>query len=291
MTWSLEGKTAIVTGASTGIGTETAIGIAQAGAHVIMTARDERKGEAALAYARARSGKGSVELMMCDFAWLESIRRFADDFKTKHNQLNVLVNNAGAINADRQETADGFEMTFGVNHLGYFLLTNLLLDLLKKSAPARVINVASRAHQRAELDFDDLQAEQKYSAMTVYSRSKLANILFTYELARRLEGTGVTANALHPGVVRSGFGKNNDGWAKGVFVAFQAVGRPFLKDNAAGAKTSIYLATSPDVEGVTGKYFSESKETASNAASHDVDAQKRLWEISERLCGLNATSA
>jgi NAD(P)-dependent dehydrogenase (short-subunit alcohol dehydrogenase family) len=251
-----------------------------------MTARDQKKGEAALAYARGRSGSGSLELMMVDFAWLESIRRFADEFKAKHDRLDMLVNNAGALNVRRLETADGFEMTFGVNHLGYFLLTNLLLETLKASAPSRIVNVASRAHLGNTLDFDDLQAERKYGVAFTYGRSKLANVLFTYELARRLDGTGVTANALHPGVIRSGFGKNNSGVAGAVFSVFQVVARPFLKDNAAGAKTSIYLATSPEVEGVTGKYFSESKETESSAASHDIEAQKRLWDVSEQMCGL-----
>lgn len=287
----MEGKTCLVTGASNGIGLETAAGLAKLGATVVMTARSEAKGEEALADVIKRSGSEKVDLMLVDFASMSSIRKFADEFRSKYDRLDVLVNNAGAVNMRRSETEDGFETTFGVNHLGYFLLTNLLLDTIKASAPARIVNVSSRAHKRATMDFDDLNAEKSYSGFTVYGRSKLANVLITYELARRLDGTGVTANCLHPGVVRSGFGQNdNNGWLGGIFKTFYTLAGPFTKSNAEGAATSIYLASSPEVEGVTGKYFADCKEVPSSAASHDVEAQKRLWEISEQMTGISAAS-
>jgi NAD(P)-dependent dehydrogenase (short-subunit alcohol dehydrogenase family) len=254
-----------------------------------MTSRDRAKGEAALADVRSRSGHQDVELMPVDFGSFASIRQLAADFKARHDRLDVLVNNAGAIMTSRSQTADGFETTFGVNHLGYFLLTNLLLDTVKGSAPARIVNVSSNAHTRREMDFDDLNSSQgRYSAMTTYARSKLANVLFTYELARRLEGTGVTANCLHPGVVRTGFGKNNAGLVRVAFQAFQIVARPWLLAPERGAATSIYLASSPEVEGITGKYFADCRETPSSPASHDEESQRRLWDVSEELCGLKA---
>jgi len=268
----MAGKVCLVTGANQGIGKETAAALAGMGATVVMTSRDRAKGEAALAEVRSRSG-GSAELMLVDFGSFASIRQFAADFKSRYERLHVLVNNAGAIITTRGETADGFETTFGVNHLGYFLLTNLLLDTIRSSAPARIVNVSSRAHLRSEMDFGDLNSTKgRYSAMTAYARSKLANVLFTYELARRLEGTGVTANCLHPGVVRTGFGKNNSGFAKLIFQTFQVVARPWLLSPAKGAATSIYLASSPEVEGVTGKYFADCRETPSSPASYDEAA-------------------
>lgn len=289
MSPDMTGKVCLVTGANQGIGRETAAALARMGATVIMTSRDRAKGEAALADVRSRSGRQDVELMLADFGSFASTRQLAADFKAKHQRLDVLVNNAGAIMTTRSETADGFETTFGVNHLGYFLLTNLLLDTIKASAPARIVNVASRAHLRSEMDFDDLNSRQgRYSAMTTYARSKLANVLFTYELARRLEGTGVTANCLHPGVVRTGFGKNNSGYAKLLFQAFQIVARPWLLSPEKGAATSIHVASSPEVEGVTGKYFADCRETPSSPASYDEAAQRKLWEVSEELCGLKA---
>lgn len=291
MTWSVEGKTCIVTGASTGIGVETALGLAKLGAKVVMTARNRGKGERALEYVRQKSGSDRVELMMVDLASFASIRAFAEEFRKSHERLHVLVNNAGALNYRRLETADGIELTFGVNHLGYFLLTHLLLDLLKSSAPARIVNVASTAHTRASgIDLDELDRKGAYSPMHVYAVSKLANVMFTYELARRLEGTGVTANALHPGVIRSGFGLNNEGLVRFVFQLFHVLAWPFLKSNAQGATTSLYVATAPELENVSGEYFQESREKASTAASHDVEAQRRLWEISERMTGLVAAS-
>ncbi|MCI0840101.1 MAG: SDR family oxidoreductase [Chloroflexi bacterium] len=288
----MKDKTVVVTGGNNGIGLETAVGLSKLGAHVVITARNQAKGEAALADIKDRSQNGSVQLMLADFASLSSIRDFAANFKKDHDRLDVLVNNAGGVNTSRSETQDGFETTFGVNHLGYFLVTNLLLDTLKASAPARVVSVSSRAHERRKgMNFDDLNSKQSYSGMGVYGDSKLANVLFTYELARRLKGSGVTANCLHPGVVRSGFGQNNGGFISFAFKSFYTLLTPVTKSNAQGAKTSIYLASSTEVEGVTGKYFADSKETPSSPASHDEEAAKRLWEISEQMTGLAATPA
>ncbi|MCI0814259.1 MAG: SDR family oxidoreductase [Chloroflexi bacterium] len=288
----MKDKTVVVTGGNNGIGLETAVGLSKLGAHVVITARNQAKGEAALADIKDRSQNGSVQLMLADFASLSSIRDFAANFKKDHDRLDVLVNNAGGVNTSRSETQDGFETTFGVNHLGYFLVTNLLLDMLKASAPARVVSVSSRAHERRKgMNFDDLNSKQSYSGMGVYGDSKLANVLFTYELARRLKGSGVTANCLHPGVVRSGFGQNNGGFISFAFKSFYTLLTPVTKSNAQGAKTSIYLASSPEVEGVTGKYFADSKETPSSPASHDEEAAKRLWEISEQMTGLAAAPA
>ena len=288
----MKDKTVVVTGGNNGIGLETAVGLSTLGAHVVITARNQAKGEAALADIKDRSQSDSVQLMLADFASLSSIRDFAANFKKDHDRLDVLVNNAGGVNTSRSETQDGFETTFGVNHLGYFLVTNLLLDMLKASAPARVVSVSSRAHERRKgMNFDDLNSKQSYSGMGVYGDSKLANVLFTYELARRLKGSGVTANCLHPGVVRSGFGQNNGGFISFAFKSFYTLLTPVTKSNAQGAKTSIYLASSTEVEGVTGKYFADSKETPSSPASHDEEAAKRLWEISEQMTGLAAAPA
>ncbi len=283
----MKGKTVIVTGGNNGIGLETAVGLATLGAHVVIAARNQAKGEAALADIKNRSESNNVELMLADFASLASIRGFVEKFRMNHDRLDVLVNNAGGINTSRSETLDGFETTFGVNHLGYFLVTNLLLDVIKASAPARIVSVSSGAHLRSKgMNFDDLNAERSYSGMGVYGKSKLANVLFTYELARRLEGSGVTANCLHPGVVRSGFGQNNGVLIALAFKSFYTLLRPLTKSNAQGAETSIYLASSPEVEGVTGKYFAKSNETRSSPASHDKEAAKRLWEVSEQMTGL-----
>jgi NAD(P)-dependent dehydrogenase (short-subunit alcohol dehydrogenase family) len=284
----MAGKTVLITGGNGGIGKETAVALAGMGARVVITARDAARGEAARAEIVERSGSGDVELLAADMASLASIRSLAATFLATHDRLDVLVNNAGAYNSTRSTTHDGFETTFGVNHLGYFLLTQLLLDMLKASAPARIVNVSSRAHEGVRMDFDDLQAERSYVGMRVYGRSKLANLLFTYELARRLEGTGVTANALHPGVVSTGFGKNNAGVTRTLFQIFQMVGSRWLLKPAEGAATSVYLASSPEVEGVTGRYFANSRERTSSEASHDVEAAARLWEVSERLVAKGA---
>ncbi len=287
----LTGRTALVTGASLGIGKETAAALAGMGARVVMVARDPGRGQAALADVKRQSGRDDVDLMLADLSSLEQIRRLAPEFRSKYDRLHILVNNAGAHNYDRQVTVDGYEMTFAVNHLAHFLLTKLLLDVIEASAPARIVNVSSGAHVGGHVNFEDLNGERGYSGMRAYGQSKLANVLFTYELARRLEGRGVTANALHPGVVRTGFGRNNAGVVGTLFTMAQIVGRPFYITPEQGAQTSIYLAASPEVEGVTGKYFYRCREKQSNAESYDNDVARRLWEVSEQMIGLKTSAA
>jgi NAD(P)-dependent dehydrogenase (short-subunit alcohol dehydrogenase family) len=255
------------------------VGLARLGARVLMVGRDKERSEAALADAKARSGGGSIELLLADLSSQAEVRKLAAEVKERAPRLDVLLNNAGAIHQSRKLSADGIEMTFAVNHLGYFLLTELLLDLLKASAPSRIVNVASEAHRGQSLDFTDLQSARGYVPLRVYGRSKLANILFTYELARRLEGTKVTANCLHPGVIASGFGRNDPG----IFKFLVKLGAPFLKSPEKGARTQVYLASSPAVEGVAGKYFKDQKAVSSSKASMESSAQKRLWEVSEEM--------
>ncbi len=212
---------------------------------------------------------------------MKDIVRAADEYKSKHDRLDVLLNNAGAINMDRETTTDGYERTFATNHLGYFVLTDRLLDLLKKSAPSRIINVASEAHRQGSNAFTDPNFEKNgYSGFGAYGTSKLANILFTRELAKKLEGTGVTANSLHPGVIASGFGRNN----KGVFgFIMRNLASPFLGSEESGAKTSVYLATSPEADGKTGLYWKSSHESTPTKAARDDEAATRLWKLSEEM--------
>lgn len=288
---TMDGKICLVTGATNGIGKETALALAQMGATVLITARDDTKGAAARDEIEQSSGNERVELFHADFTSLDETRRLASEVQEQHPHLHVLVNNAGAYNAQRSLTRDGFETTFGVNHLAYFLLTTLLLDQLKASAPARIVNVSSAAHARAKIDFDDLHGERKYAGMTAYGQSKLANVLFTYELARRLEGTGVTANAVHPGVVLTGFGRNSTGLAGAAFAIYGIVGRPFTLTPKQGAETSIYLASSPDVDGVTGKYFTKKASVETSPLSYDTDVAQRLWQVSEELVSGSSNAA
>jgi len=280
--WNVSGKTCVVTGANVGIGKETAIGLARAGAEVVMVCRSQERGEAALADVIAATGSKTVELMLCDMSAFASMRELSEQFHERHRRLDVLVNNAGAIFARRELTVDGIERTFQVNHLGYFVVTHLLLDLLRASAPARVVSVASDAHGRGKLDPDNLQGERRYGEYLAYATSKLCNIAFTYELARRLEGSGVTANCLHPGVVASNFGQSASRVTRGFF----RMARPFILSSEKGALTSLYVASSPELDGVSGKYFDKCKEARSSRASHDVAAQRRVWEISAELTGL-----
>ncbi|MDO8614360.1 MAG: SDR family oxidoreductase [Dehalococcoidia bacterium] len=282
---SMDGRTCLITGASRGIGLEAAVALAGLGAGVTMVARDPARGAAALAEVKRRSGSEIVELMIADLASLQAVRQLAGEFRALHRELHVLVNNAGAYNAQRSLTPDGYETTFAVNHLAPFLLTNLLLDALKAGAPSRIVNVASGAHRRATIDFADLNCERSYAGFRTYGQSKLANVLFTYELARRLQGTGVTANCLHPGVVTTGFGKNsnNPRPVRAFMSLFHTLGRPFLKSPAQGAATVVYLASSPAVEGVSGRYFADSKAVPSSAASYDEVVARRLWQVSEEM--------
>jgi NAD(P)-dependent dehydrogenase (short-subunit alcohol dehydrogenase family) len=280
---TIDGKTVVITGGNAGIGKETAVGLASKGAHVVITARDARRGREALDDIRERSGSEHVEVMDLDLADLSSVRSFASDYAKRHDRLDVLVNNAGLVLISRTETVDGFETTFGVNHLGHFLLTQLLLDQVRASAPSRIVVVSSDAHKQARkgLDFDDLNSEKKYSAFGVYGKTKLANIYFARELARRLDGTGVTANALHPGFVASRFARDGDGG----FLAEIAMtlGRPFALSPQKGARTSVYLASSPEVADVSGAYFYRCREKQPSAAARDDEAARRLWAASEEL--------
>ena len=282
----MTGKTVVVTGGNSGIGLETAAALAGAGARVVITARDAARGEAAVDDIKSRRPRGSVELSVFDLGRFESVRAGADDLLARLDRIDVLANNAGLVLTNRRETVDGFETTFQVNHLGPFLLTNLLLDRIRASAPARIVNVSSTAHQSARrgLDFADLQSTKGYAGMAVYGRTKLANIYFTTELARRLAGTGVTANALHPGTVRSGFARDGD--AAGWFGIGVRIAQPFMIGPAKGAETSVYLASSPDVEGVSGKYFVRCQARTPSKAARDGDAARRLWDESERMVGL-----
>ena len=287
MPGQMDGRVCLVTGATSGIGRETALELARRGATVALVARDPVRGEGTLAEVKRAAAGAPPLLFRADLGSLPDVRRLAGEVSHRLPRLDVLVNNAGAIHMERKRSADGHEMTFAVNHLAPFLLTNLLLPKLRASAPARVVNVASDAHRPATLDLDDLMGERSYRGMRAYSQSKLANVLFTYELARRLDGTGVTTNALHPGVVATGFGRNDPGWLR---VAVRLLS-PFLLDARRGAATTLHVATAPELEGVTGRYFARSREADSSPASHDREAQRRLWEASERLTGLAAAQA
>jgi len=275
----MAGKIVLITGATGGIGLESAVGLARKGATVVMVGRDRAKGEAALAEVKRRSGNDKVELLLADLSSLAAVRKLAADFLAKHDKLHVLLNNAGALHASRKLSPDGLELTFAVNHVAYFLLTELLLPTLKASAPSRIVSVASDAHKGMSLEFDDLQAEKRYTSFVVYGRSKLANVLWTYELARRLEGTGVTANCLHPGVVATGFGKNDTG----LFALGARLIAPFLISPEKGARTSVWAASDPSLVNVSGKYFKKQKAIPSSRQSNDPATQKKLWEVTEAI--------
>ena len=283
----MQGKTVVVTGGNSGIGFETATALAGMGARVVVTARNADKGRAAVAAVAQRlGGEAQVQLVVFDLADLSSVRRGAAEILEQAPRLDVLVNNAGLVLSERTETVDGFEATFATNHLGPFLLTNLLLDRIRASSPARIVNVASTAHSAARkgIPFDDLQSEKKYATMRVYGQSKLANILFTQELARRLEGTGVTANSLHPGTVRTGYGADGD--ARGLLAFGIKISSPFFLSPAKGARTSVYLASDPAVAGVSGEYFVKCKARQPKPWARDPEAARRLWQVSEELVGL-----
>ncbi|MBP7998461.1 MAG: SDR family oxidoreductase [Chloroflexi bacterium] len=275
----MHNKTIIVTGANAGIGRITALELAKMGARVVMVCRDKERGAAAQQAIIAQTGNRQVDLLLADLSSQQAIRQLVKTIQQKYNRLDVLVNNAGAMFASRRVSVDGLEMTFALNHMNYFLLTALLLDMLKASAPSRIVNVSSDAHQGAQLNFADLQNEKRFMGFRVYGQSKLANIYFTYELARRLEGTGVTVNALHPGFVATNFAKNN-GWLYRVGMFLM---RPFAMNDQQGAATQIYLASSPEVEGITGKYFARKKAVASSNVSYDIAAAQKLWQASEEL--------
>jgi retinol dehydrogenase-14 len=278
----MEGQVCVVTGSSGGIGFETARGLAKKGAEVVIVGHHRGRGEGAVARIREEYPAAAVDFVLADLSRLDEVRRLAGSLQAQYERLDVLVNNAGGFFLRRRETADGLEMTLALNYLAPFLLTNLLLARLQASAPARIVNVSSAMHENGSIHWGDLQLEQGYNGMKAYGQSKLALLLFTYELARRLEGSGVMANALHPGFVATNIGQQ------------QPLVRPFMrilyffvaKSPEEGAETPIYLASSPEVEGVSGQYFVDKKPVASSEASHDREAARRLWETSERLTEL-----
>jgi len=276
----MEGKICIITGANSGIGKATAIGLAKMNATIVMICRSKERGEEAQKEIIELTGNKKVDLLLCDLSSQESIRKFVSEFKSKYQKLHILINNAGVMLSKRGVSVDGFEMNFAVNHLAPFLLTNLLLDALKKSAPSRIINVSSAAHRMAKMDFDDLQSEKmKYRLMKIYGASKLALMLFSYELSRRLEGTSVTVNTLHPGLVNTNLGQDQSSFSQGF-------AKLFFKKPEKGAETSIYLASSQEVEGITGKYFAKKQQKQSSEESYNEDYAKRLWKLSAEMTQL-----
>mgnify|MGYP003344389874 FL=1 len=280
---SLSGKTIVITGGNSGIGKAAAVDLARAGARVVITARSAERGAAAVADIAKAAGSTDVDLSVFDLADLSSVRAGAADLLERCPRIDVLVNNAGLVLSDRQVTVDGHEATFQINHLGPFLLTELLADRMVASAPSRIVNVASTAHRfaRRGMVFDDLMAERSYSSMEVYGRTKLANILFTRVLARRLAGTGVTVNCLHPGSVATGYGRDGD--TTGLFALGIKLYAPLSLTPEKGARTTVYLASSPDVADVTGEYFARCKARTPSAHARDDEAAERLWAISEAL--------
>lgn len=271
----------VVTGATSGIGKETAVALAKAGATVAVVCRTRDRGEAALAEIRRRAGHDAVSLFVADLSSQRAIRTVAAELQAALPRIDVLVNNAGLALRDRLVTEDGFENTFAVNHLAYFLLTRLLQPTLLASAPARVVNVSSEAHRWGAIRFDDLMGEAAYDGWKAYAQSKLANVLFTYELARRLDGTGVTANCLHPGLVGTAFASRGPSLIR----ILSRLARPLLRSPASGAATSVYLASAPEVATVTGQYFAGRRARRSSPASYDRALAARLWGVSERLVG------
>jgi retinol dehydrogenase 12 len=280
MTGHMQGQTVMVTGATDGIGLVTARELAALGARVLLVGRNEQKGQRALADIRQAVKGADLAFHRADLSLMSEVRRLARTIAETEPQLDVLVNNAGGLFQHRQETSEGFERTFALNHLNYFLLTNLLLTKLREAPAGRIVNVASRAHEGGRLDFDDLQFTQNYKGWPAYRTSKLANILFTHALAKRLEGSTVTANALHPGFVRTAFGGGNPLVFR---LAVRAAMMVLAISVEAGAKTSIYLASAPDVAGESGGYYAKSRLIEPSAAARDDAAAERLWQVSEAM--------
>jgi retinol dehydrogenase-12 len=278
----LAGKTVVLTGATSGIGRATALGLADEGARLILVGRNPERCEETLAELRRRGGRDDAVMLRADLSSQKELRRLADEVLARAERLHVLINNAGVTLLQRQQSVDGLEATFATNHLAYFLLTGLLLPRLRASAPARIVNVASDAHRFGRLELGDLQNERRYRALRVYGQSKSANILFTQELARRIAGSGVSANALHPGGIRSNLGRSE---GKALEAVRKVVGL-FLKPPEEGARTSLYLACSPEVEGVSGRYYVKCRERTPAAHARDPELARRLWERSEELTEL-----
>ncbi|PDW02386.1 SDR family oxidoreductase [Candidatus Viridilinea mediisalina] len=276
----MNGKVCLVTGASSGIGQVAALELARMGATVVLLVRNRQRGEAARQAMIGQTGNPNVDLLVADFAALDTVRQAATEFLGRYQRLDVLLNNAGVYVSERRLSADGFELTFAVNHLAPFLLTNLLLDCMQATGAARVVTVSSGAHMAGSAKFNDVRAERGYNGFRAYADSKLANVLFTYELARRLEHTNVTANCLHPGGVRTNFAAD----ATGLFRVLFNLARPLMLSPEQGAQTSIYLASSPEVAGVNGKYFANCRAQTSSPSSYDHTVQGQLWELSEQLC-------
>jgi retinol dehydrogenase-14 len=276
-------KVVLITGGTGGIGKATAIGLATMGARVGITGRDLARAEQAAADIRAASGNAAVDAFAADLTSQAEVRRLALEVLDAYTRLDVLINNVGGFWAHRHPTADGLERTFALNHLAPFLLTNLLLDRLKASAPARVVTISSGAQSMGRIDFGDLRGARAYSGQRAYNQSKLASIMFTNELARRLRGTGVTATSLHPGVVRTNFGAEDQAR---FFAIISRVVLPLLKTPAQGAETSIYLASSPDVASVSGQFFANRKPKIANKLAYDTDTTARLWQVSAHLVGI-----
>lgn len=268
----MKGKTVLITGSTDGIGKQTALELSRLGATVLLHGRSRERGLSALYEVRSQTGNENNDLFTADLSSLGEVRRLAEEVRHKYDRLDVLINNAGVFMNKRILTVDGLETTFAVNHLSHFLLTVLLLDTLKKSAPSRIINVSSIAQRNAAVDFDNLQGEIRFGGYEAYALSKLANVLFTYELAERLEGTGVTANSLHPGVITT----------KLLSAGFNMSGASLEE----GAATSVYLASSPEVQGISGKYFIDKRESSPSLLAEDDQLRKAFWEISEKMAGV-----
>ncbi len=283
----MQGKTILITGATNGIGKIAAQELAAKGANIVLVARNQEKGMATIKEISAATGNTNLELMLADVSKMNDLRKLSQEFLAKHSRLDVLLNNAGAVFENRQLSQDGFELTLATNHLNYFLLSNLLLEVLQKTASAhgqaRIVNVASDAHRSAKINFDDLMGQQKFGGWNAYCQSKLANIMFSAELARRLAGTQVSANSLHPGFVRTGFGDNSGGLMK----ILLGLGKQLMAISPAqGADTMVHLASSNDVAGISGKYFEKRQVKTPSLAAQDEAAQTRLWEISAKLVGV-----
>jgi NAD(P)-dependent dehydrogenase (short-subunit alcohol dehydrogenase family) len=279
---SMAGKAVLITGGTGGIGRATAVGLSALGARVGITGRDRTRAEAAAAAITDASGNRAVDVFVADLSSQEEIRRMAAEVLAAYPRLDVLINNVGGFWAHRHATADGLERTFALNHLAPFLLTSLLLERLTASAPARIVTVSSGAQSLGTIDFDDLMGEPAYSGQRAYNQSKLANVLFTYELARRIDGSGVTATVLHPGMTSTAFGAEDTARGWGPLIA---VMRRFMRTPARGAETSVYLASSPEVEGVSGRYFADRTVKRSHPTSYDTATSARLWQVSTDLVG------